>query len=174
MDINGKAFVLFWEIYHKNSFFSKVVDENFANGKMRFFDDNEWDKINNQNFVSPIKEMKTFEDMFLLGYNVGNCVGASRQLSYSFDNVDIVSGILPILKGTSNAEKEGGHCWLETSDNIIDTSLMLVIDKSLKNVLGYLEEQRLRSSQLACSPNYQARKEFVNDKNINSNSNRKK
>lgn len=107
--------------------------------------------------------------MFLLGYNTGNCVGASRQLSYSYDNVDIVSGILPILKGTLNAEEEGGHCWLETSDKIIDTSLMLVIDKSLKNSIGYIEEQRLTSSQLASSTYYQARKDFVNDRNLNVN-----
>jgi len=110
--------------------------------------------------------MPEFIDMFLLGYNIGNCGGASRQLSYSYNNVDIVSGILPILKGTLNAEKEGGHCWLETPENIIDTSLVLVIDKSLKNDLGYIEEQRITSSQLASSPTYQARKEFVNDKNL--------
>lgn len=43
---------------------------------------------------------------------------------------------------------------------------MLVIDKSLKGDLGYVEEQRLTSFQLACSPTYQSRKEFVNDKNL--------
>ena len=37
--------------------------------------------------------------MFLLGYNIGNCVGTTRQLSYSYYNADIVSGILPIFKG---------------------------------------------------------------------------
>ena len=70
--------------------------------------------------------------MFLLGYNIGNCVGATRQLSYSYNGVDIVSGILPILKGSLNALKECGYCWLEALNKIIDTSLMLVIDKSLK------------------------------------------
>lgn len=164
-----KSFDLFEKLYCQNRDFSNIIDENFANGKIRFFDDYEWAKINNQNFVSPIKEMKNFRDMFLLGYNIGNCVGASIQLSYSYDNVDIVSGTLPILKGTLNAENVGGHCWLETSDSIIDTSLMLIIDKSLKAVLGYFEEQRLTSFQLACSPNYQARKEFVNDRNLMNN-----
>jgi len=132
MDTNSKAFELFWKIYHNNCDFYKIVNENFINGKIRFFNDDEWNKINDQNFVSPIEEMKDFKDMFLLGYNIGNCVGASRQLSYSYSDVDIVSGILPILKGTLNAEREGGHCWLETPDKIIDTSLMLVIDKLLK------------------------------------------
>ncbi len=169
MNTNSKAFSLFWQIYHKNSDFYELINENFLNKKIRFFNEDEWNKINNQNFISPIREMREFIDMFLLGYNIGNCVGASRQLSYSYNNVDIVSGILPILKGTLNAEKEGGHCWLETSNSIIDTSLMLVIDKSLKNDLGYIEEQRLTSFQLANSQIYQARKEFVNDQNLNSN-----
>ncbi len=169
MEDYGKAFDFFWKVYHKDSDFQKKIDENLANGKIRFFNDDEWDKIKNQNFVSPSNEMKEFIDMFLLGYNGGNCVGASRQLSYSYRNVDIVSGILPVLKGTLNAEKEGGHCWLETPKTIIDTSLMLVIDKSLKSDLGYIEEQRLTSYELATSPTYQARKEFVNDRNLRSN-----
>lgn len=107
MDIDSKAFSLFWQVYHGNSDFSNIIDEGFKNGKIRFFNDEEWNKINNQNFVSPVSEMKEFRDMFLFGYNVGNCVNTSRQLSYSYHNVDIVSGILPILKGTLNAEKEG-------------------------------------------------------------------
>lgn len=172
MDTNGKAFELFWTIYNNNSEFAKLIDENFENGKIRFFSDEELKKIDSQNFVSPIKKMKEFRDMFELGYNIGNCVGASRQLSYSYNNVDIVSGILPILKGTRNAEKEGGHCWLETPLTIIDTSLMLVIDRSLKGNFGYKEEQRICSYELASSPRYQARKEFVNDRSINSNKKR--
>ena len=116
--------------------------------------------------MSPYIEMKTFEDMFLLGLNIGNCGGASRQLSYSYDDVDIVSGILPMLKGTLNAEKEGGHIWLETRDKIIDTTLMLIIDKSLKQELGYIEQERLTSDKLKTMQNYQARKEFTNDPSI--------
>lgn len=167
MDFNSKALSLFLEIYNNNSSFSKTINENLSNGKIRFFDDNEWDKIKNQNFVSFCSEIQEFIDMFLLGYNIGNCCGASRQLSYSYDDVDMVTGRFPILKGTKNAQKEGGHCWLETSESIIDTSLMLVIDKSLKNDFGYIEEQRLTAFSLSRSHRYQSRKEFVNDKNIN-------
>ncbi|MGM9876274.1 MAG: hypothetical protein ACI310_03490 [Bacilli bacterium] len=166
MDVHSRAFALFWRLYNDDSNFSKIIDENLKKGKIRFFNDTEWNKIQKQNFISPFKEIKEFIDLFLLGYNIGNCVGTSRQLSYSYNNVDIVSGILPILKGTLNAEKEGGHCWLETPESIIDTSLMLVIDKSLKSDLGYIEEQKITSVQLSCSPNYQARKEFVNDENL--------
>ena len=100
-------------------------------------------------------------------HNIGNCVGASRQLSYSYNDVDIVSGILPLIKGTRNAEKFGGHCWLENDKYIIDTSLMLVIDKSLKDRFGYIEEQRITKSELRKSQSYQSRKDFVNDINLN-------
>lgn len=166
MDTNIKAYNQFWQLYNNNEEFRKCVSQNMKVGKVRFFNDEEWDKIKSQNFISPIKEMKEFIDLFELGYNIGNCVGTSRQLSYSYNKVDLVTGILPILKGTLNAEKEGGHGWLETPNTIIDTTLMLVIDKSLKADFGYIEEHRITSFQLATDRNYQARKEFVNDKNI--------
>lgn len=72
------------------------------------------EKIESQNFIPPIPGVKEFIDMFSLGYNIGNCANISRQLSYSYDNVDIVSGILPILKGAFNAEREGRQVWIET------------------------------------------------------------
>lgn len=169
MDTDIKAYELFWNLYHHNDHFHKLIDENMKSGKIRFFNDDEWSKINDQNFIPPIPQMKNFADMFLLGHNIGNCVGASWQLSYSYDDVDIVSGILPVLKGTRNAEKEGGHCWLENESYIIDTSLMLVIDKSLKQEFGYIEEQRLTASSLKTSPTYIARKEFVNDQSLKQN-----
>lgn len=52
------------------------------------------------------------------------------------------------------------------SCTIIDTTLMLVIDKALKQELGYIEEQRITSRQLSNSPLYQARKEFTNDPDL--------
>lgn len=173
MDFSIKAYDLFLKLCRENLEFRHLISENLKNGKIRFFNEEEWDKINSQNFVSPSPEMEEFLDLFTLGYNIGNCVGTSKQLSYSYDNVDIVSGILPILKGTLNAEKEGGHCWLETDKTIIDTTLMLVIDKSLKHDLGYLEEQRLTSKQLSNMPLYKARKEFVNDKELKKSSSKK-
>ena len=169
MDNNIKGFDLLKKLCRENKKFYEIIQNNFKEGKIRFFNENEWNKIDSQNFVSPISEMREFRDMFILGYNIGNCAGASRQLSYSYSDVDIVSGVLPILKGTLNALEEGGHCWLESKDHIIDTSLMLVIDKSLKNELGYIEEQRLTALQLARSPRYQARKDFVNDESLNKN-----
>lgn len=166
MEQTAKAYALFWDLYHQNENFKNLVITNMENGKIRFFNDEEWKKIRRQNFISPTPYAQNFIDMFALGFNIGNCVGMSRQLSYSYHDVDIVSGRLPILKGTLNAEQEGGHCWLERNHQIIDTSLMLVIDVSLKKEFGYLEEERLTSFRLANSPFYQARKSYVNDKEI--------
>ena len=166
METDIKAYDLFWDLYKKNDSFRSVVDSGMSSNMIRFFDDDLWDKIKSQNFISYDDRMKEFVDMFLLGYNIGNGVGASRQLSYSFNDVDIVSGVLPIIKGTLNAEKEGGHCWLENDCFIIDTSLMLVIDKSLRDDFGYIEENRITKESLRRSQVYQARKDFVNDNEL--------
>jgi hypothetical protein len=163
MDTGIRAYDLFWDLYRNNDSFRNVIDSGMESGMISFFSDDLWDRIKSQNFISYDDRMKEFIDMFLLGYNIGNCVGASRQLSYSFNDVDIVSGVLPILKGTLNAEKEGGHCWLENDCFIIDTSLMLIIDKSLRDDLGYIEENRITKECLKRSQVYQARKDFVND-----------
>lgn len=163
----GKAYELLNNLCKENEKFKNLVMENILNEKVRFFGEEEWEKINSQNFISTIPGVNEFIDMFNLGYNIGNCVGMSRQLSYSYKNVDIVSGTLPILKGTLNAEKEGGHCWLETDSQIIDTTLMMIIDKSLKSDFGYNEEERLTASKLKKMKNYQARKYWANDKYLN-------
>ena len=167
MDTTIKAFDLFWQLYNTNQDFKNKIDIGIKNKQIRFFNEEELNKIRNQNFVHPTNpNIKEFEDMFILGKNIGNCVGISRQLSYSYNDVDLVSGILPILKGTINAEKQGGHAWLETNDSIIDTSLMLIIDKSLKKELGYEEENRITANELKHDRNYQTRKEWTNDINL--------
>lgn len=163
MDTSIKAFDLFWDLYNSKSDFKELISYGFDNDLIRFFGDLEFDKINSQNFISYDDRMKEFIDMFLMGFNIGNCVGASRQLSYSYNDVDIVSGVLPLIKGTRNAEEFGGHCWLENDRFIIDTSLMLVIDKSLKDRFGYIEEERVTKSALKRNQSYQSRKDFVND-----------
>ena len=162
-DSNFHGYDLLKDLLSQDSNFSKVVKENLENGKIRFFDEREWDKIRNQNFHTPDNAIRNFYDLFALGYNIGSCVFTSRTLSYSYNDVDIVTGILPVLKGTKNAEEEGGHGWLERDDEIIDTSLLLVIDKTLKKDLGYIEEYRLTQFDLNRNPRYQSRKEYVND-----------
>lgn len=170
MDTSIKAFDLFWQLYQNNHSFKKLIDDSFKNNQIRFFNEEELNKIKSQNFIHPINpDIHEFEDIFILGKNIGNCVGISRQLSYSYNNVDLVSGILPILKGTINAKDLGGHAWIETKDSIIDTSLMLVIDKSLKDAFGYIEENRITSNELKKDQFYQSRKEWTNDQNLITN-----
>lgn len=163
MDTNIKAFDLFWNFYNNNEEFRNLIDKYMKAGRIRFFGEPELKKITSQNFLSPDDRMKEFIDMFTLGFNIGNCGGASRQLSFSYHDVSIVSGILPLLKGTLNAEKEGGHIWLEDRDTIVDTSLMLVIDRRLKNEFGYIEEQRITPDMLASWRSYQVAKDFATD-----------
>lgn len=153
-------------LMEKDKKFKEKITSYINLGKIRKFSDEEWEKIKKQNFMSPYVDVDDFYDMFAKGYNDGNCAGMSRQLSYSYDDVDIVSGILPILKGEFNSEKEGGHVWLENSKYIIDSSFLLVIDKDLKKELEYIEEQRVTQEQLINSPIYCARKKFVNDESI--------
>ena len=64
------AYNLFHQLYKNNEEYRIIIDEGFKSGKIRFFNEEEWSKIKSQNFVSPYIEMKTFEDMFLLGYNI--------------------------------------------------------------------------------------------------------
>lgn len=169
MDDKIKGFDLIKEIIERNPIVNKLIKDNMGD-KIRFFDEREWEKIDSQNYVPIIPGVNTFRDIFEMGYNIGDCVGISTQLSYSYDNVDMVAGTVPFLKGAKNAEQEGGHRWLETPTEIIDTSLMLVIDKSLKSAFGYQEEMRLTASQLRQMPLYQKRKEFINDRELKKSS----
>ena len=166
----SNAFKLLNDLMETNPEFKSLVEENIKLGKIRTFNEEEFELIKKQNYIAPREELRdlipTFYDLFLLGYNIGNCVQVTRQLSYSYRGVDIVTGILPILKGTLNAEKEGGHAWLEINGKIIDTSLMLVIDSSLKDKFGYIEERRLKYTDLTRDKMYLSRREFVLDKSI--------
>ena len=161
-----KGFDALKRLIKENPDFGNIIQEGIENGQIRYFGDEEWDKMEEQNFV-PHGEIKKFSDIFKLGYNEGGCTYVSKQLSFSYDDVDWVSGLLPILKGTRNCA-EGEHSWLETRDKIIDTSLVLVIDKELKSKLGYQTEVRYTPSLLNSDRNYLARKDFTNDPGLKS------
>lgn len=166
MEKEFKGFDLLNKIRKENKEFNEIIDRYINDGLIRLFDDEEYEKMREQNFIPPASYIKDLYDLFYKGYNIGSCVYTSRQLSYSYNDVDLVTGILPVLKGTLNAVKEGGHGWIETPTHIIDTTLMLVIDKSIKSEIGYIEEQRITSDDLLGNKNYQARKEYTNDISI--------
>lgn len=151
----------------ENDDFSKFIEENIQKGKIRYFDEEEWSKIEKQNFFLPDTEINNFKDIFELGLNIGSCSNTSKQLSYSYEDVDLVYGDLPLIKGSYNSAL-GEHAWIETRSHIIDTSLMLVIDLSLKEAFGYRDNERATARDLARNNFYQARKTFVNDSSLRS------
>ena len=166
LDNNIKGFSLLKELYRTNQEFRTSINNGIQLGKIRFFGEEEFEKMRLQNYISPTPDANTLEDMYIMGYNIGDCKGMSYQLSYSYNNVDVVTGINHFLKGTKNSQ-QGGHLWLETKAEIIDTSLMLIISVSYKDEMGYQEEYRITSQDLKKSQMYQARKELTNDPYIN-------
>ena len=57
-----KAYELFNKLYNENIEFKHIIDEGLKNNKIRHFNDNEWDKINSQNFISMVPGMDEFID----------------------------------------------------------------------------------------------------------------
>lgn len=141
--------------------FKNIIEKGIREGKITGFTEDMWSLIDNQN----VRIISNFTDIFKDGYNIGGCTTVSKQLSYSYDNVYICGGVLDILRGTKNSIN-GEHTWLEVGNKIIDTSLMLVIDLSLKDDIGYKESNRYNPNT---NPIYCATKEFTNDENLKIN-----
>ena len=148
------------KLLKENERFLSIIIKGIQEGKIQGFSAELWDKLAKQNLRS--RGVKSFVDVFVDGYNQGYCTVCSKQVSYSLDTCYLCGGVLPILKGTINCP-EGAHTWIEYKDKIIDTTLMLVIDKTLKTELGYIEENRYNPNN---DPIYSATKEFTNDSSI--------
>ena len=144
----------------ENEDFRATIIKGIQEHKISGFDQELWTKLKNQNLRSP--SVNSFVDVFAEGYNQGYCTVCAKQVSYSLDTCYLCGGVLPLIKGTINCP-DGNHTWIEYQDKIIDTTLMLIIDSSYKNELGYIEENRY-------NPNYDqiysATKEFTNDTTI--------
>jgi len=143
------------KLINNNESFRNFLLEGCINGKITGFTEDIWEKIKNQN----IRRINSFEEVFRDGANIGYCTVAAKQLSYSFENCYLCGGVLPILKGSKNCE-DGSHTWLEVQNKIIDTTLMLVIDKDYAIKLGFNEQNRYNPN---LDPVYLAAKEFTND-----------
>ena len=147
-----------------NKSFREKIKKGMNDGKIHGFSDELWNKLNNQNLR--FRGINDFDDIFRNGFNLGYCTPCSKQVSYSFDNCFICGGILPILKGTTNCTN-GEHTWIESNNIIIDTSLMLVIDSSLREILGYIKENEYNPND---DPIYRTAKDFANDPTFKSKS----
>ncbi|MBO5477405.1 MAG: hypothetical protein J6A15_06630 [Clostridia bacterium] len=71
----------------------------------------------------------TLKEIFKNGYNIGNCLLTAHYVATILQDSSICTGKVEILKGTKNSE-HGDHVWIETEDYIIDTTLMITINKS--------------------------------------------
>ena len=158
--INYKCYDTLKKILLENDAFRLKVIKGISEKKIKGFDKELWQKLENQNLRSP--NVKSFVDVFRDGYNQGYCTVCSKQVSYSLDTCYLCGGVLPILKGTSNCP-DGSHTWIEYQGQIIDTTLMLVIDREYKELLGYIEENRYNPNH---DPIYSSTKEFTNDGTI--------
>ena len=153
-----KCFSELKRLYHENSEFKNILEEGLLSGKIQGFDEELWNKIQNQN----IRRINSFEDVFKEGANLGYCTVASKQLSYSLDSCFLCGGALPILKGTANCV-DGSHTWISSHGKLIDTTLMLIMDETFSKHLGYIEENRYDPR---FDPIYMVAKDYTNDQNL--------
>ena len=147
-------------LLQNNEQFRTIITEGIKQNKIWGFDQSLWQKLDKQNLRSP--KVNSFVDVFKDGYNQGYCTVCAKQVSYSLDTCEICGGILPILKGTTNCP-DGDHTWIAYKNTIIDTTLMLVVDKEYSKQIGYIEENRYNPNQ---DHIYNATKEFTNDTTI--------
>ena len=155
---NYKCFDLLKKLYNNNIEFRKVIDNGVLNNKIQGFPEELWTKIHEQN----IRGIPNFELVFQDGANIGYCTVASKQLSYSLDNPYICGGTVKYLENTTNSI-DGSHTWILDNGKIIDTSLMLIIDKTYAHELGYNEENRYNPN---IDPIYNATKDFTLDTSL--------
>ena len=146
-------------LYSNDEKFKKVVDDGVRIGSITGFSEDIWQKINAQN----LNTVNNFEDVFVEGNNIGGCVVAARQLSFSFDTYYyLCGGYLPLLKGTKNCAN-GEHTWLFADNWIYDTTLMLVIKRDYAKIFGYIEENIYDPK---CDLIYCAEKEYIRNRNF--------
>jgi len=121
------------DIALKDEKFKKTYDFGIKNGLIERFDENFMEQMK-YIYISFID--CSLYDYFKNGDNIGFCLDACNHLSEMFDEYEIYKGILPAIKG-SKRSPNGEHAWLISDGIIYDTSLLLAIDKSLSERLGY-------------------------------------
>lgn len=148
------------KLLQENLQFREIIIEGIKENKITGFPDELWTKFDNQNLRAP--GIESFVDVFRDGNNQGYCTVCAKQVSYSLGLCFLCGGELPILKGTANCPN-GDHTWIEYQGKIIDTTLMMIIDTSYKNKIGYIEENRYNPAH---DPEYNATKDFTNDSHL--------
>lgn len=155
---NYKCYDLLKELMAVNKDFAKKVEQGYLLQKVRGFDEEIFEKIRNQN----IRKIKSFEEVFVHGYNENYCTVCARQLSFSFNSCYLCGGVLEVLKNFRDG-KDGSHTWMLHNGYIYDTTLMLIIEEEYSKKLGYIEENRYNPNM---DPIYNAAKDFATDSDL--------
>lgn len=85
----------------------------------------------------------SFYDVFIFGMNIGSCGLTARhfvKMTGDYDNYRLIYGSADILVGTKkyNENVNFPHVWVETSEWLYDTTMMLKIPLHYaKEALGY-------------------------------------
>lgn len=137
-----KCFSLLKKLLNENEEFKNIVKQGVELGKIKGFSEELWKEI----YLTDVPKFNSFEDIFELGYNIGTCTTTSTFLSYALNYCEICGGTLPLIKGTNNSP-DGRHTWILYQNNIIDTSLMLIIDEKYAKKLNYITENQYNPAQ---------------------------
>ena len=120
------------------------IKEYMENGEIKTFEEFEY---NGKTLLERTKDINvesysSMYELFQRGHHIGNCGHTSRFIGIMFENPLFHTGKADCLQGTKNSE-DGGHAWIETEIDkqkyIIDTSMLLVIPKKLKEEIGYVD-----------------------------------
>ena len=87
----------------------------------------------------------TLEDIYHMGFNIGNCGLTSRYIARRFDEAELYYGTATLLIGTKNSE-DGDHSWTVINNFVIDSTLMLCIPINEAEQLGYAPEKQIEHS----------------------------
>ena len=159
--IRFKCFDLLKQKLIEDSSFRDKIIQGIKNGMISKFPRDLFDKVCDQNIRAPFKPIQIFVD----GANIGNCTVMSKMVSYSLNSCDICGGTLNVLENTKNSP-DGRHTWISYKGNVIDTSLMILINEKMIKELGYTEENRYNPNR---DNIYKAAKEYANDKSFKRN-----
>ncbi|NLC47976.1 MAG: hypothetical protein GX758_01270 [Tenericutes bacterium] len=154
---------------------SKLLEEMLQNNKFKTLVakgilENKIKPLLTEEFIEKMEQQNcrgysSVYNIFVDGKNIGTCNATSTEISYMFNNVDLVGGINPFFEGTP-ASPNGVHSWLETDKELLDTSTLMIVDKSYIKSLEYNENIRFNSHNLFSNTNYQLAKEFACDRSL--------
>lgn len=155
--VNYKCFDIL-RLLLKSDSFRKLLVEGIANGEVRPFNDNLWERFSFMNY----RGCDSLRQAFKLGLNLGNCTNFSKEIGYAFKGCDICGGGADLLVGTENCPL-GNHTWMEYGGVIYDTSLMIIMTRDFSKKLGYKEENRYPISETL---GYESKVKYANDRSL--------